>query len=287
VNELRQKGLGLATISYDRPEVLAAFTKARAITFPMLSDVGSETIKRYGLLNPVPEWALGPDKDDPEVKAAVQKYVSVVNPNKTMVGIAFPGTFILDRQGRVTSRYFEDFYIERNTISSIMMRLSDRVAPVAGTKVSTAHLELTTYPSESAIAPGNRFSIALDVEPHKGIHVYAPGAKSYRVIGLSIAPQPFVRALSTKYPASRIYFFKPLDECVPVFDKPFTLVQEIILEGTPQAQAAFRGKDSVTVAGTLEYQACDDKICYNPASIPLSWTLNLRPLVLERTTPRP
>ena len=287
VNELRQKGLGLAVISYDRPEAIGAFSKARGITFPLLSDAGSATIKRYGILNPVPEWAIGPDKDDPEVKSAVQKYVSVVNPNASMVGIAFPGTFILDRQGRVISRYFEDFYIERNTISSIMMRLSDRVAPVAGTKVSTAHLEVTTYPSEPAIAPGNRFSIAIDVQPHKGIHVYAPGAKSYRVIGLTISPQPFVRALPMKYPASQIYFFKPLNERVPVYEKPFTLVQEVILEGTPQAQAAFRGKDSVTVSGTLEYQACDDKICYNPASVPLSWTLNLRPLVFERTTPRP
>ena len=277
--------MGLATISYDRPEVLAAFTKQHGITFPLLSDVGSATIKRYGILNPVPEWAIGPDRDDPAVKAAVQKYVSVANPNASMVGISFPGTFILDRQGRVTSRYFEDFYIERNTISSIMMRLSGRVAPVAGTKVSTAHVEITTYPSEPAIAPGNRFSIALDIQPHKGMHVYAPGAKSYRVIGLTIAPQPFVRPLPMKYPASQVYFFKPLNERVPVFQKPFTLVQEVILEGAPQAQAAFRGKDSVTIAGTLEYQACDDKICYNPASVPLSWTLSLRPLVLERLTP--
>ncbi len=143
------------------------------------------------------------------------------------------------------------------------------------------------YPSEAAIAPGNRFSIALDIQPHKDIHVYAPGAKDYRVIKLTITPQPFVRALPAKYPASQIYNFKPLNERVPVFDKPFTLVQEIVLEGTPQAQAAFRGKDSVTIAGTLEYQACDDKICYNPASIPLSWTLSLRSLIRERTTPQP
>jgi peroxiredoxin len=284
VNELRQKGLGLATISYDRPEILAAFSKQHGITFPMLSDVGSATIKRYGILNPVPEWAIGPDKDDPEVKAAVQKYVSVVNPNPTMVGIAFPGTFILDRQGRVTSRYFEDFYIERNTISSVMMRLDNRVAPVAGTKLSTAHLDVTTYPSESGIAPGNRFSIAFDLQPHKGIHVYAPGAKDYRVIRVAIEPQPFVRTLPMKYPASQIYHFKPLNERVPVYQKPFTLVQEIILEGTPQAQAAFRGKTALTIRGTLEYQACDDKICYNPASVPVSWTINLRPLV--RTTPQ-
>jgi peroxiredoxin len=286
VNELRQKGLGLATISYDRPEVLAAFAKQHGITFPLLSDAGSATIKRYGILNPVPEWAVGPQKDDPEVKAAVQKYVSVVNPNPTMVGIAFPGTFILDRHGQVTSRYFEDFYIERNTISSIMMRLDNRFAPVAGTKLSTAHLEVTTYPSEPAIAPGNRFSIAFDVQPHGGIHVYAPGAKGYRVISVAIDPQPFVRMLPMKYPASQIYHFKPLNERVPVFQKPFTLVQEVILEGTPSTQAAYRGKTSLTLNGTLEYQACDDKICYNPASVPVSWTINLRPLVFERTTPQ-
>ena len=282
VNELREKGLGLAAISYDRPEILAAFAKQRVITFSLLSDAGSATIKRYGILNPVPEWAIGPDKDDPAVKAAVQKYVSVGNARAEMVGIAFPGTFILDRQGHVASRYFEDFYIERNTISSIMLRLRDKAAPVAGAKISTGQLDVTTYPSESAIAPGNRFSIAVDVTPHPGIHVYAPGAKNYRVIALNIATQPFVRLLPMKYPASQTYLFKPLNERVPVYQRPFTLVQEVILEGTPQAQASFRGKDSVTLSGTLEYQAFDDKICYNPASIPISWTLSLRPLVLER-----
>ena len=285
LNDLRQKGVGLAAISYDPPEILAAFSKQRGITFPLLSDVGSATIKRFGVLNPVPEWAMGPDKDDPAVKAEIEKYVSVRNPNPSQVGIAFPGTFILDRQGRVTSRYFEDFYIERNTMSSILMRLNDRVAPVAGTKVSTAHLEITTYPSDSAIAPGNRFSIALDIQPHSGIHVYAPGAKSYRVIGLNMEAQPFVRSLPMKYPASEIYFFKPLNERVPVFQKPFALVQEIVLEGTPQAQAALRDKKSLSLAGTLEYQACDDKICYNPASVPLTWTLDLRPIITERPTP--
>ena len=282
MNELREKGLGLAAISYDRPEILAAFAKQRGITFSLLSDAGSATIKRYGILNPVPEWAIGPDKDDPAVKAAVQKYVSVGNARAEMVGIAFPGTFILDRQGHVASRYFEDFYIERNTISSIMLRLRDKAAPVAGAKISTGQLDVTTYPSESAIAPGNRFSIAFDVTPHPGIHVYAPGAKNYRVIALNIATQPFVRLLPMKYPASQTYLFKPLNERVPVYQRPFTLVQEVILEGTPQAQASFRGRDSVTLSGTLEYQACDDKICYNPASIPISWTLSLRPLVLER-----
>lgn len=48
-----------------------------------------------------------------------------------MVGIAFPGTFILDRKGRVTSRFFEDFYVERNTVSSLLVRLGANAAPVS------------------------------------------------------------------------------------------------------------------------------------------------------------
>jgi len=280
---LGAKGLGLATISYDPVDTLAAFSKEHSITFPMLSDFGSATIRKFGILNPVPEWAIGPDKDDPAVKAEVQKYVSVVGANARMVGIAFPGTFILDTEGRVKQRFFEDFYIERNTVSNLLIKLGGKAdAAVAGTKVSTAHLDITTYPSLPAIAPGDRFSVVLDIEPHSKIHVYAPGAKGYRVISLAIEPNPQIRVLPAQYPASEIYHYKPLNERVPVFQKPFRLAQELVLDGSLQGQAALRGKENVTVKGTLEYQACNDKECFNPVSVPLSWTMVLRPLVLQR-----
>jgi peroxiredoxin len=276
---LQAQGLGIAVISYDSQETHARFSQERGISFPLLADVGSETIKRFGLLNPVPAMALGPDKDDPEVKALVQKYVSVVNPTARMVGIAFPGTFILDRQGRVTSRFFEDFYIERTTMASLMVRAGANNDEIAATKVSTGHLEVTTYTTDREIAPGNRFSIVLEITPKPGVHVYAPGAKNYRIVSLDIPSQPFLRADAMTYPASEMYHFKPLDERVPVYQKPFRLVRELVLDGQPQAQAAYRGKDNLTITGTLEYQACDDRICFNPVALPLSWTVGLRPLV--------
>ena len=175
MKELGDKGLGLASISYDAPELVAGFAKLRGITFPMLSDFGSAAIKTYGLLNPVPEMAFGPDRENPAVQAEIQKYVSVVRPAEFMKGMAFPGTFILDRQGRVTARYFEDFYLERNTVSSLMVKLGSRAGSAAGTKISTGKLDVTTYPSDPAVAAGNRFSLVLDIVPAKGIHVYAPG----------------------------------------------------------------------------------------------------------------
>jgi peroxiredoxin len=279
--------LGLAVISYDSPEIMAAFSKQRGITFPLLSDKGSATIKKYGILNTVMEQALGPNRDDPAVKANVYTYVSTVGARADMAGMAFPGTFVLNRQGRVTSRFFEDFYIDRNTVSSLLVKLGGKVdASVSATKVSTNHLDVIAYPSDVAVAPGNRFSVALDVTPHAGLHVYAPGAEKsgYRVISLVLEPNPRIDALPVQYPVAEMYDFKPLNQRVPVFQKPFRLVQELILDGTPAGQEALLGKTELTLAGTLQYQACDARICYNPVSVPLSWKLKLRNIIRERPT---
>ncbi len=287
IEQVRNQGLGVATISYDPVEILAGFTKQQGITYTMLADVGSVTIKKFGLLNPVPEWALDPAmKDDPAVQAEVQKYVSVVRPTQAMVGIAFPGNIIVDTEGRVKQRFFEDFYIERNTVSSMMLKLGGAASEsVPATKVSTAHLDITSFPSTTGVAAGHRFTVNVEVDPHAKIHVYAPGAKDYRVIGLKVEPSPEITVLGQpKYPASEIYYFKPLKERVPVFQKPFRLLQDVVLNGTPQAQTALRGKESVTLKGTLEYQACDDKQCFNPMSVPLTWTVSVKALVFQRPT---
>jgi peroxiredoxin len=49
--ELKKDGIGLAATTYDPVAILADFSKRRGITFPLLSDPGSATIKRYGIFN--------------------------------------------------------------------------------------------------------------------------------------------------------------------------------------------------------------------------------------------
>jgi hypothetical protein len=274
----------VAVISYDPPETLAAFARMQRISFPLLSDAGSATIRNYGILNPLPEVALA-GADDPALKAELQRYVSGGAPSSRMAGIAFPGTFVVDRDGRVTSRFFEEYYVERSTVASVMLRLGAASAPVSATKLSTSHLDATAYPSDADISVGNRFTIAVDVTPKPGLHVYAPGAAGYRVVTLAIAEQPAIRVLPIQYPPSEVYHFVPLNERVAVYQKPFRLLREVVVEGTPQAQAALRGTSTLTITGALEYQACDDKICFNPVSVPVSWTLAVRPLTTARPQP--
>ena len=181
VEALRARGLGLAVISYDSPETLGAFADRYNITYPLLSDASSEVITRYGIRNTVAELD-SLDGVDPIVEEQFRQYVSVTQPNPLFRGMAYPGTFILDPQGRVRERHFEDFYRERSTVASILVRLGDTGPAVQAAQVSNDHMELTTYASDSTAALGNRFSLVLKVTPQPGMHVYAPGATGYRVI---------------------------------------------------------------------------------------------------------
>jgi hypothetical protein len=247
----------------------------------MLSDAGSAVIRRYGILNTVVEEALGPNGKDPAVLADLQRYATGGQANERHRGIPFPGTFMLDRQGRVTARFFEDYYWERNTVSNIMLRLGTGSPPVTATHISTEQMELNAYAGDAVVSPGSRFSLAVDVTPKRGIHIYAPGQHNYRVISLNVMPIPYVRTTAVQYPKSETYYFAPLKERVPVYRKPFTLRIEAVPEATAEARKALAGMNELVITATLEYQACDATLCFNPVSLPLTWTVGLRPNVSQ------
>ncbi|MFB3069675.1 MAG: hypothetical protein ACE1ZF_03175, partial [Gemmatimonadales bacterium] len=123
----------------------------------------------------------------------------------------YPGTFMLEPDGTVTSRHFEVSYVERNTVAQVQVTLNGSEGSVTGTRLTTDHLDVTTYSSDDAVAPGNRFALVFEIRPRPGMHVYAPGAESYRVISFNIEPHDFVRTLPVAYPESEVYHFEPLD----------------------------------------------------------------------------
>ena len=277
LQQLSDQGIGVAAISYDSEEVLADFSQRRGITFPLLSDDDSEVITDFGILNTVAYEGRGPNRDDPDVIADVAKYVSLFGASPAIVGTPYPGTFMVDRYGRVTSRFFEEFYRERNTTANVLLRIGAGLSPIEAIRGETAHLKFTAYPSNPSVTVGTRFSIAVEIEPNPNIHLYAPGAEEmgYRVISLNMAPVPHVRFEPVEFPESEIYYFEPLDERVPVYQRPFMLLQEAVVSSTEEAEAALRELDALTLSGTLDYQACDDQICFQPVSLPLSFTLDL------------
>lgn len=149
--------------------------------------------------------------------------------------------------------------------------LSAQSGPVRN---DTMHLTVNTSISDTAVTPGKTLSLKFDITPKRGMHVYAPGKHDYQVIAVKIDPQPWMKIAPTAYPPSEIYEFKELGEKVETYGKPFTLVQDVTVLNTPAAKKALAAPLKLT--GKLEYQACDDKVCYAPSKVPVSFDLTVK-----------
>lgn len=132
------------------------------------------------------------------------------------------------------------------------------------------HALVTSDPTELSGKAGGTLALFVDVAPQSGIHVYAPGAKDYIAVSLKLNPHPEVKVGKVTFPKSEMMFFEVLNERVPVFQKPFRIAQAVTLDRSAKAGS------TVTIWGTLGYQACDDKVCYPPESAPVSWTVTVK-----------
>lgn len=130
------------------------------------------------------------------------------------------------------------------------------------------HLTVSTSASALTAAPGSKVSLFVDVTPKPGIHVYAPGAKDYLPIAVTLKLLAGASVGKTAYPKSEMLMFEK--ELVPVFQKPFRLAHEVTI-----AQDAKPGT-KMTFNGVVDYQACDDTICFKPATAPVAWTLHIK-----------
>jgi DsbC/DsbD-like thiol-disulfide interchange protein len=131
------------------------------------------------------------------------------------------------------------------------------------------HAAVTAGPANLGVIPGTKMMLFIDVTPNPNIHVYAPGAKDYIPITVKLDPQTNVKFGKLAYPKSELVTL--LDEKVPVFQKPFRLTQEVTVLG-----AGLKSGDTVPVHGTVEWQACDDRVCYPPESAPITWSLTVK-----------
>jgi hypothetical protein len=144
-------------------------------------------------------------------------------------------------------------------------------------QVSNAQADVRAYVRPETVSAGGRVVLIVEVVPKARMHVYAPGAAGYRAAALTVVPQRGLQIGPTRYPRSEPYLFQPLNERVPVFQTAFVLTREVGI-----GLRAARGAERLTIAGAFEYQACDDKVCYNPVSVPLEWTLRLAAPVPSR-----
>lgn len=188
-----------------------------------------------------------------------------------------PGTFLIDRQGRVVERAFEANYRERVTGASLLARLGVNVEPVGARSVAGKQLSVELGTSDEAVAPGKRVTLIIDVTPGPKMHVYAPGQPNYIPISVTLGESADYRAAEVRFPTPTSYFFEPLNETVQVYGAPFRITQEVTLGLSRELRERAAARETLTITGELAYQACDDTVCYRPDTVRLAWSVRLIP----------
>jgi peroxiredoxin len=253
----QKQGIGLAGISYDSVEILKYFADRRKIDFPLLSDPDSQIIRKYQVLN-----------------------AEAVGPN---AGMARPGYFFIDPEGMIREKFFEAKYRERLTGNTVLSKLFPELGEEVSDTVEAPHLQLSVGQSDRVAVPGNLVTLTAEVRLPPDVHVYAPGTKGYKTVKLVIDPLPDFEIRQASYPSAKILYLPAIKERVPVFEGAFRIRQELKVNSMAEFSGAL-GADGkkVTVKGSLEYQACDSKICFLPATVPVEWQFQILPLDRQR-----
>ena len=149
-------------------------------------------------------------------------------------------------------------------IALILAFVAQLTAPVK----KPGHATILATPAAVSGKAGEKLVLFVDVTPKPGMHVYAPGNADYIPITVKLNPVPEIKTGKLAYPKSEVVTLA--DEKVSVFQKPFRLTQDVTLDKSAKSGS------TVAVAGTVNFQACDDRVCYPPENAPVSWTVSVK-----------
>jgi hypothetical protein len=246
--EFEKRGIKVAALSFDPVAVLDHFAQRTGVKVTLLSDPQSEVIRAFGILN------------------------ESVAKDHQFYGIPNPGDFLIDENGAVKAKFFEQKYADRYTAGQILVRTLGVDSGAKRTEVETDHLTVTSSASDEIVRGGNRLSLIIEVDLKDKMHVYAPGVQGYIPIEWTMEEVAGVTNYPASYPESEMLHLPAIDETVPVFQGRFRAVRDMMIGQSKEIQHLLNGQGELLIKGSFRYQACDDKICYLPKTIPLEWT---------------
>jgi len=255
-------GVAVAAISYDSVAILRAFADRRQIHIPLLSDSDSRVIRALRVLNQsVP-------RDDPTY------------------GVPYPCSFIIDANGIVLARYFEDNHLKTYKFGDILTRNLGIPGDVPTSQDSQdEHVKIIAKAGNRAVSAGKRVPITVDVDVAPGMHVYAEGSEDFKPLKLEIGSSKAVSASRFLYPASQSLTLDVANGSAPVYQGHIQIKGDITIADDEKLREAVDRFGYFQIGAVLRYQACKDRICYPPARLPIRWEFQYSAFDQERVPP--
>lgn len=117
LEEIRATGGELVAISPEVPHVATATAEKNQLNFDVLSDVGNQVARTYGLVFEVP-----PDLQEFYLSIGID--LSAHN-GPSAGQLPLPATFVIDQQGVVRAAYADADYVKRMEPSDILTTLRE------------------------------------------------------------------------------------------------------------------------------------------------------------------
>ena len=161
---------------------------------------------------------------------------------------------------------------------TVVVPLGFLVAGLGLSAVSTsaqfrrAVAQLTPTVQQQAIQPGQTVTVELRVELPENIHVQSDKPRDPYVIPtlLTFTLPEGVTVEEITYPASTDFLLAGQKEPLAVFGHEFTIEVRLALD-------ADVSPGEMVVSGSLRYQACDDTVCFAPATAAVEWHMHVEP----------
>jgi hypothetical protein len=255
----------LFALSYDPVDFLERFATEQGITYDLLSDEGSATIERLGLLN--------------RHLVEQQAYYGFEVGEKHR-GLPYPGTIVLDEDGVVVDRLFDQTYRERPS-PGVLLRAATGRAPVPErtAEIETSVVKIAASLDADDFRPMERHELTVRLDIAEGWHVYVPPVPSgFTALEVTVGPTDRIAASAAQVPAGHPFTVEGLDESFRVVEGVVEVAVPVLLQGASFLADGSK-RDAPPEPGPLELvvevslQACSATECLPPETRELRLTL--------------
>lgn len=226
----------------------------------MFSDVDSEVIRSYGVLN------------------------TIVQPDDVpFYGIPFPGFFLIDEDGVIVDKLFNRHLANREGIESIIDSFLGRIEPgrddpsVAVRADDGIAVAAFVRGGGGVLRVGPRRRLVVRVDMPEGIHIYGePVPTGMVATTIDVSGPDGLHFEEMEAPPTAPFELPGVDQPLQVWGGSIDFVIPLYADTSLTGLVRDEDDPSIELTVTIRYQACDDDQCFIPRAQTVSLEVPLR-----------
>jgi len=226
--------------------------------YTLLSDVDSEVIRQYGILN-----------------------TEVSRDDGALYGIPFPGVYITDDEGIITSKIFHDTYKKRDSaevlIDAALGRITfDESAPSTSGGDSDIKITCSVQGGTGSLRQGITRKLVVRFELAPGLHIYSePVPDGMVATQIEVSGPPGLVVLPEERPPTEPLHLESMNVDLQVWHGTVDIAVPFYPNGELVSETRPLDSDTADIQLQVRYQACTDNECLLPKSETFTLTLPL------------